>query len=61
LFVQSVNCHLCNQPVDIAEARTDDRGKPVHSDCYGRAIKHSKTPVAENALQSVSEVDLNPD
>jgi len=29
-----VTCALCNQPVDIQECKTDERGSAVHEECY---------------------------
>lgn len=28
------NCSICNQPVDLETAKTDDKGKAVHAECY---------------------------
>jgi len=27
-------CHICNKPVPLETAKTDDSGYPVHEDCY---------------------------
>ena len=27
-------CWVCNKPVDLQTAKTDDRGKVVHEECY---------------------------
>jgi len=29
-----VHCSICNKPVDIEAATTDDQGKTVHRECY---------------------------
>jgi hypothetical protein len=31
---QSVSCLICNQPVRLESAKTDEQGQPVHGDCY---------------------------
>jgi hypothetical protein len=28
------NCSICNQPLDLETAKVDDKGKPVHAECY---------------------------
>jgi hypothetical protein len=28
------NCSICNKPVDLLTAKTDDKGKAVHAECY---------------------------
>ena len=32
-------CSICNKPVDPTVAFTDQRGEPVHGDCYARMIR----------------------
>jgi hypothetical protein len=32
-------CPICNEPVEINTAKTDENGKAVHEDCYLKAIK----------------------
>lgn len=27
-------CHICNKPVKLENAKTDDHGKTVHEVCY---------------------------
>ena len=49
------NCSICNKPVDLETAKTDDDGKTVHEECYvmqimlrtvsGRLIKAVERPV----------------
>ena len=29
-----VYCWICNKPVRLKDCKTDDRGRPVHEDCY---------------------------
>jgi hypothetical protein len=29
-----INCSICDQPVELETAKTDDNGQPVHSECY---------------------------
>jgi hypothetical protein len=28
------NCSICNEPVELETAATDENGKAVHEDCY---------------------------
>jgi hypothetical protein len=28
------NCSICNKPVDLETAKTDENGKTVHEECY---------------------------
>ena len=28
------NCSLCNKPVDLKTAKTNEEGKAVHEECY---------------------------
>jgi hypothetical protein len=38
----SVVCELCKKPVLLEKARINEWGKPVHEQCYVRAIRTSK-------------------
>jgi hypothetical protein len=29
-----VQCWICNKPVRLQDCKTDDRGRPVHEECY---------------------------
>ena len=29
-----INCSLCNKPVDLTTAKTNEAGKAVHEECY---------------------------
>ena len=31
-----ITCAICNKPVDLKAAKTDERGKPVHERCSAR-------------------------
>ena len=39
-------CSLCNEPIELETARTDDYGKAVHEECYefkiGKRRRHHK-------------------
>lgn len=41
------NCSICNKPVDLAIAKTDDDGKAVHDECYilNLAVKQPSRPI----------------
>jgi hypothetical protein len=35
---QEINCSICNKPVDLETAKTDDEGQIVHGECYVAAM-----------------------
>jgi hypothetical protein len=35
-FLQSLDCSICNSPVSLETCNTDERGSPVHEECYVR-------------------------
>jgi hypothetical protein len=38
--VRLPKCSICNEPVEIKTAKTDEDGKAVHEDCYvGRMMR----------------------
>jgi hypothetical protein len=50
---QEINCSICNKPVDLETAKTDEDGKTVHGECYvaamglqrlGQSIKPMRPP-----------------
>jgi hypothetical protein len=41
---QLLRCHLCNLPVFLEPSRVDDRGRPVHEDCYVRDLITERYP-----------------
>jgi hypothetical protein len=51
---QTLTCHLCNQPVDITSAKTDERGKAVHTDCYAKALLGFEPAMPSNPLGSAA-------
>jgi hypothetical protein len=43
------NCSICNEPVDLKTAKTDEDGKSVHEECYvDRMRRDPVTPLARN-------------
>ena len=42
-----VSCSICNKPIDITTAKTDDKGKAVHAECYVMAVL-AKLPATPN-------------
>lgn len=40
-----VPCQLCRQPVTLENARIDERGQPVHEQCYLAALKTPKPTI----------------
>lgn len=41
------HCSICNKPVDLTIAKTDDNGKAVHAQCYVMAVV-AKVPKPPN-------------
>jgi hypothetical protein len=37
-------CHICNRPVKLETAKTDESGKPIHAQCYLLKIKPPLPP-----------------
>jgi hypothetical protein len=35
-------CNICNRPVDLKVAKTDEDGKGVHEECYVRRMRLKK-------------------
>jgi hypothetical protein len=35
---QNVSCVICNQPVHLESAKTDEQGEPVHGECYATSL-----------------------
>jgi hypothetical protein len=33
------NCGICNEPVELETAKTDEDGNAVHEDCYVRMMR----------------------
>ncbi|MCU1304474.1 MAG: hypothetical protein JWQ87_4758 [Candidatus Sulfotelmatobacter sp.] len=46
-------CHICNKPVNLDFAKTDEAGKTVHEGCYLLTLKTQPTisPKSNNALK----------
>jgi hypothetical protein len=43
------DCSICNEPVDLKTAKTDEDGKGVHEECYvDRVRRASVTTLARN-------------
>ena len=36
------NCSICNEPVELKTAKTDEDGKAVHEDCYVQRMMRLK-------------------
>ena len=37
-LTSKINCSICNKPVDLSTAKTDDKGQAVHAECYVLAV-----------------------
>jgi len=45
------NCSICNEPVDLKTAKTDEDGKGVHEGCYvDRMRRDPVTTLARNGI-----------
>ena len=41
-------CAICNKPVELETAKTDENGKAVHGDCYAARLRLKEiTPPAK--------------
>jgi hypothetical protein len=40
---RSPMCAICNEPVDLRTAKTNDEGQAVHEECYAMKIKNPPT------------------
>jgi hypothetical protein len=49
-------CHLCNQPVPIEAARTDENGNAVHEGCYVAQITRASSARRLRVLAWISTV-----
>jgi hypothetical protein len=48
---QNVPCVICNQPVHLGSAKTDERGKAIHGQCYAATLKGGGAQ--ESSLQEI--------
>jgi hypothetical protein len=39
--ITNVTCWICGYPVPLQECKADDRGRPVHENCYAVGIKET--------------------
>lgn len=49
---QSFSCAICNQPVPLENAKSDDHGNPVHEECYAAALALNAALKKEAALKN---------
>jgi hypothetical protein len=50
------NCSICNEPVEVEIAKTDENGKAVHEDSYVRLLRIKKShprPKPRNVLEQI--------
>ena len=51
---RSFLCSICFGNINLSQCKTDDRGRPVHEDCYARMLMHQhlplKRPVKKSAI-----------
>jgi hypothetical protein len=41
---KSFLCSVCFKSIDLKQCKADDRGRPVHEDCYTRMLLHQHFP-----------------
>lgn|GEM_PF-4616014 len=56
---QNVSCVICNQPVCLESAKTDDHGKPVHGECYAASLALNAALKNEAALNEAVRKDVS--
>lgn len=46
--IQVVRCSICEQPVSLESAKTDEYGRTIHEECYAlkMKLKQATTPPA---------------
>jgi hypothetical protein len=46
--IQVVRCSICEQPVSLESAKTDEYGRRIHEECYAlkMQLKQATTPPA---------------
>jgi hypothetical protein len=45
-------CSICNEAVQLATAKTDESGKPVHEECYLQKVRLNATVRGSTSTQS---------
>jgi hypothetical protein len=43
-------CPLCTEHVELETAKTDEKGRAVHEDCYAASIRAQRRIVASTSL-----------
>jgi MEDS: MEthanogen/methylotroph, DcmR Sensory domain len=46
---QNVPCIICNRPIHLESAKTDDQGKPVHGECYATSVTLKRIGTQESS------------
>ena len=39
---KSFLCSICFKPIDLSQCKANERGRPVHEDCYTRMLLHQQ-------------------
>jgi hypothetical protein len=42
--VWTASCAVCNRPVNLEVCKVDERGRPVHEECYAHKIQPAQSP-----------------
>jgi hypothetical protein len=50
-------CNLCNKPLDLKIAVTDQDGKPVHEECFVLKVREEDTKTLPFALPTSADLD----
>lgn len=43
----NIKCSICNKPLTLETATTDDSGKHVHGDCYTKTLVSNSTNILD--------------
>ena len=51
-------CSICNEPVELETAKTDEDGKAVHEDCYVGRMMRLKEITPPSKASSIGEMAM---
>jgi hypothetical protein len=43
--LRSFLCSICFKNIDLTNSASNERGRPVHEDCYARMLAHQPLPL----------------
>ena len=50
-------CPICQKPVPLENAKTDERGQAIHEECYIRGLQIKLQTTGENATMTREEIE----